>query len=436
LTAFRALCYFEFAAPEGGTASPLKSALLVLAATRSRVITGFNTDIQHGGVTYHVQTEDKGLETPLILSLVYVGGAIIASKRTPYEDLLATGFDEKVLTERLNRQHKLICAAIRAGRVADLKRMGGPASPAEPDGTEGRAVSVKTRTQRKKKSDAEQAATESAREVSENGVGIAGEDGTRRDTSVEQPAAGASNVNDAAPTAEAKGAAGETSAAEETPAPVVPGAAVEAGFPVEAGAPVEAADGGAAREDVFEGSTPSNGAGKGRADEIVILTTLVDEIAALGGVTSYQPPTFKSEPLEPLPLHEEIPVAQKPVAPPPPATPQPVEQPAPPTPDTTDELYLTLLDDEGDFRAGQLVMVKVHVGRGTYGQRPVASAQVTVKVLGTTFRPLILTSATDATGVAVLRAMLPRFTSGRAAIIIRAVDGEDAAEMRRIIHQA
>jgi hypothetical protein len=430
LTAFRALCYFEFAAPEGGTASPLESALLVLAATRGRVITGFNTDIQHGGVTYHVQTEDKGLETPLILSLVYVGGAIIASKRTPYEDLLATGFDEKVLTERLNRQHKLICAAIRAGRVADLKRMGGPASPAEAVGTEGRAVSVKTRAQRKKKSDAEQAATESAREVSENGAGIAGEGGTRRDGSGEQPAAGERNVNAGTPAAEATGAAGETGAAVETPARVA------ADAPVETGAPVEVADGGAARESVFEESKPANGAGKSPADEIVILTTLVDEIAALGGVTSYQPPTFKSEPLEPVPLHEEIPVAQKPVAPPPPETPQPLEQPAPPTPGSTDELYLTLLDDEGDFRAGQLVMVKVHVGRGAYGQRSVAAAQVTVKVLGTTFRPLILTSATDATGVAVLRALLPRFTSGRAAIIIRAVDGEDAAEMRRIIHQA
>src|SRR3712207_8634031 len=41
---------------------------------RRLVITGFNTDIPFEGVTYHVQTEDKGLETPLILSLVYVGG--------------------------------------------------------------------------------------------------------------------------------------------------------------------------------------------------------------------------------------------------------------------------------------------------------------------------------------------------------------------------
>jgi hypothetical protein len=344
------------------------------------VITGFNTDIQHEGVTYHVQTEDKGLETPLILSLVYVGGAIIASKRTPYEDLITAGYDEKALTERLNRQHKLICAAIRAGRVADLKRMGGPAQTEKPVDAEGRPTSERGKTQRKKKADATQAAS----------------------------------------------------------------------------ATVEVADAGATREEVFEEvervveevkpageAEKSSGdeAAKSSDDEIIILTTLVDEIAALGGVTSYQPPTFKSEPIEPLPLHEEIPVAPKPAAPKPaapptPAPPQTFEQPAPLPQDSTDELYLTLLDDEGDFRAGQLVMIKVHVGRGAYGQRAVAGAQVTVKVLGTTFRPLILASATDGTGIAVVRALLPRFTSGRAAIIIRAVDGEDAAEMRRIIHQA
>lgn len=86
------------------------------------VITGFNTDIEFQGTTYHVQTEDKGLATPLILSLVYNRGTILASKRSPYDDLLKN-FDEKVLTERLQKQHQLICAAIRAGRIEDLKRM-------------------------------------------------------------------------------------------------------------------------------------------------------------------------------------------------------------------------------------------------------------------------------------------------------------------------
>ncbi len=87
------------------------------------MITGFNTDIVYQGVTYHVQTEDKGLDTPLILSLVYDRGTILASKRSPYEDLLQLGFDEKTLLERLQKQHKIICAAIKAGRINDLKRM-------------------------------------------------------------------------------------------------------------------------------------------------------------------------------------------------------------------------------------------------------------------------------------------------------------------------
>lgn len=93
------------------------------------MITGFNTDIEHDGVIYHVQTEDKGVSTPLILSLVYDRGTILASKRSPYDDLLLPAFDEKALSERLQKQHKLICAAVRAGRIEDLKRMTREAAP-------------------------------------------------------------------------------------------------------------------------------------------------------------------------------------------------------------------------------------------------------------------------------------------------------------------
>jgi hypothetical protein len=99
------------------------------------VITGFNTDVEHDGVVYHVQTEDKGLDSPLILSLVYSGGTILASKRSPYEDLIAAGFDEAALAQRLKRQHRLICAAINAGRIDELKRMGERADIAESEAT-------------------------------------------------------------------------------------------------------------------------------------------------------------------------------------------------------------------------------------------------------------------------------------------------------------
>jgi hypothetical protein len=50
------------------------------------VITGFNTDIKHNEKVYHIQTEDKGLQNPYIESLVYVGGEILASKKTSYAE--------------------------------------------------------------------------------------------------------------------------------------------------------------------------------------------------------------------------------------------------------------------------------------------------------------------------------------------------------------
>ncbi len=51
------------------------------------MITGFNQDVSYKGTVYHVQTEDRGKGNPLIETLIYVGGEIVASRRTSYEDL-------------------------------------------------------------------------------------------------------------------------------------------------------------------------------------------------------------------------------------------------------------------------------------------------------------------------------------------------------------
>ena len=42
------------------------------------VITGFNSDVKYRGLVYHVQTEDKGQVNPLIETLIYRGGEILA----------------------------------------------------------------------------------------------------------------------------------------------------------------------------------------------------------------------------------------------------------------------------------------------------------------------------------------------------------------------
>jgi hypothetical protein len=377
------------------------------------VITGFNTDIPFEGVTYHVQTEDKGLETPLILSLVYVGGAIIAAKRTPYEDLISSGFDEKVLTERLQRQHKLICAAIKAGRVEDLKRMSGAVADgnatAEParaaDGKVTKAAGSRRRKTAQPRVETGAAVEDKADEVEAAGVK---EVGVREVKADKGRAAEDGAVN------------GRKAVAEE----------VE---------PAQAGEVEKRREASDRVVHPAFG--------LDILTNLIDEISALGEAqtrassaqesqaAAREPAAHAGEELQveivPLSAGANEPEVLK-------VEPLPFAfqgAPAAVEPEPPEELYLSLLDDEGDFRAGQLATIKVHVGRGAYGRSSVAGAAVTVKILGTTFRPLILTTDTDDRGLAIIRALLPRFNSGRAALIIRATSGEEFSELRRIIHQ-
>ena len=81
------------------------------------MITGYNTDIRHNEVVFHVQTEDKGLANPFIESLVYVGGQVLASKRFSYAELLAQGKEEKDIVTLMDHQHRTMIAAIRHGKL-------------------------------------------------------------------------------------------------------------------------------------------------------------------------------------------------------------------------------------------------------------------------------------------------------------------------------
>lgn len=83
------------------------------------MITGYNTDVRHLDVVFHVQTEDKGLTNPFIESLVYVGGQVLASKRASYANLLAEGKDDKSVLALMDHQHRTMIAAIRHGKFDD-----------------------------------------------------------------------------------------------------------------------------------------------------------------------------------------------------------------------------------------------------------------------------------------------------------------------------
>jgi hypothetical protein len=259
------------------------------------VITGFNTDIEHDGVVYHVQTEDKGLDTPIILSLVYSGGAILASKRSPYKDLIAEGFSDEALAERLKRQHRLICAAIHGGRIEDLKRMSGRGTgPLVPEMVPDLTPEIVTGIM------ADQVTTEPVTQTYEDSSAV-----TQREL-------------------ELRDEADET---EEAPA-----------------------------EAIYE-----------------------DEVVEEG-------------------------------------------------------LALALLNDQ-EFRSGDQPTLTVFVSdRASRGDKPLNNAAVSIKILGTTFRPLIYSLKTQKDGTATVTTQIPHFTSGRAAVLVRAVAKGKAAELRRVIH--
>lgn len=81
------------------------------------MITGYNTDVRHGNRVFHVQTEDKGTSNPKIETLIYVGGEILDSYRSSYEDLVPEGpVSEPVIQTRMDEQHKAIIRDIKNGK--------------------------------------------------------------------------------------------------------------------------------------------------------------------------------------------------------------------------------------------------------------------------------------------------------------------------------
>ena len=359
------------------------------------MITGFNTDVEHEGVVYHVQTEDNGLSSPLILSLVYSRGEILASKRSPYEDLIARGFTDEALAERLKRQHLLICAAIRAGRIEELKRMGAqtPAASTDPE-----AVKPKPRSKSK---------TPPAKPV----------DAFGSDTIIER-----ASVDFGSDMIIERGSAPFESdmIIERGPAQFESDTIIERGpAQFESDTIIERGQGEFGSETILERAAPDSRDSFAASDvgtpafeqeedeteitqETVISRETSQDAAETDAYSIHD--QRRLSPLGELPLEEGV--------------------------------RLTLLNDR-DFRAGQTVTLRIMVSNITEsGEKPLSGITVSVKVLGTSFRPQIYSVKTKRDGLATVTAQIPDFTSGRAAILIRVVANESEAEMRRVIHPA
>jgi hypothetical protein len=81
------------------------------------MITGFNTNVRHGGRLFHVQTEDSGKAYPHVISHVYFGGTILASEKHDYEDLLGSEDLTEAVRALMEGQHKAMVARLKQGAL-------------------------------------------------------------------------------------------------------------------------------------------------------------------------------------------------------------------------------------------------------------------------------------------------------------------------------
>jgi hypothetical protein len=79
------------------------------------MIPGFNHNIKYKGKIYHVQTEDSGEKNPYVVSHIFLGGNILATKRTSYRDILSNENRNAIVEEMMKEQHKSMIKELIAG---------------------------------------------------------------------------------------------------------------------------------------------------------------------------------------------------------------------------------------------------------------------------------------------------------------------------------
>lgn len=290
------------------------------------MISGFNTDVAFGDVVYHIQTEDKGLKSRLIISLVYDRGTILASKRSSYEDLASGAFDENELAERLQKQHKLMCAAVKAGRIDDLKAM-----------------------------------TE----------------------------------------AEAKKSAGGIDERDEIPIQSYR-------TPLDMPKPVAVVD----------------------VEKVIKVVPKAIDVPPVEAPLQREVSDLDLQIIDAGPIFEAVSVIEDEAVLSPDAVAVVSELSGTERPKNT-KLSVELLGDT-KFKGGDRRNVNIMVCRGS-DRKVISDAQIMIKVLGSSFRPMIFHAKTDKNGLATVHLQLPHFQAGRAAVLIRAISEGEEIEFRRII---
>jgi len=81
------------------------------------MVTGINSDIDYNGKVYHVQTEDGGINNPIILTRIFCTGILVTSRKTSYVYLLEMDGLKNVVENLMKEQHNEMIQEIHSGKV-------------------------------------------------------------------------------------------------------------------------------------------------------------------------------------------------------------------------------------------------------------------------------------------------------------------------------
>ena len=80
------------------------------------MLVGYNTNVPYKGTIYHVQTEDNGMKNPVIVTLLYLKGTILASKKVNYGNVTSSPNHKEKIRELMKEQHKNMIKELIAGK--------------------------------------------------------------------------------------------------------------------------------------------------------------------------------------------------------------------------------------------------------------------------------------------------------------------------------
>jgi hypothetical protein len=104
---------------------------------------GFNTDVRVGERVYHVQTEDRGPQRPVIDTVVYQNGRVTHRRTYDYKHFVSSSeFTPQGLRDRVEEQHRCVIEDLRTGTLNGDSRAVAMVPAEEPPGPAGIQVQL------------------------------------------------------------------------------------------------------------------------------------------------------------------------------------------------------------------------------------------------------------------------------------------------------